>query len=137
MTPGIVYKLLLGGLAALLSGAAPAPQGPAGQPRGPAPAAEADPEPPPELLPGRYTMTFNGTVFDLTVLPGHGHVHRGPDNTWQGTYRWCRGTRTLTFTEEVAGSGHWHVWSAVLGRDLAGAVTGSHGPGEVRFVRAR
>lgn len=57
---------------------------------------------PPELTPGRWVMTWNGTRYDVTLdKSGLYRASDGAGSNWVGHWRYCPRTRTLCIDERV------------------------------------
>ena len=95
-----------------VNGAAPAPP-------------EVNPEPPPGVVAGNYTMVWGLTECPLALTnKSQSHVYMG--GVYDGTWHYDAGSRTLYITEQKDGDGRYVSWHVILNNDLSGLSDGHY-----------
>jgi hypothetical protein len=76
------------------------------------------PEPPPDLVPGKYIMTLDKEEYPATLGKNGEWEWKNNQIVWSGTYKWDAKNRKLEVTE-WAGKTKYH-WSVKLDDTLSG-----------------
>lgn len=99
-----------------------------------APAPVARPPRPLQVLPGRYSLTWGGTIYNVTMRAGGRYEATGQGCCWVGYWSWSKAARVLT-VQETGGTedgGSYFLWGA----ELDGRLEGTCGNG-VRVILRR